>query len=431
MRSRTLLIAAGLTAALAAAAGCAPADDDPVTPAASGGSTSAAVCAPAGLKTVARGQAHHRAPTTRSTSRGSWTTSPSNGKGFEARRRLRGGHEARLQQGPGRPGPGSRSTTRSRRRRRTRLRHQRVLDHRRAQAGRRLLRAVLRRDPGGHRVQGSKIAGAKTRGRPQGRQARRPGRHDQLPRHHRGDQAADAAAGVQQQRRRQEGPARTARSTVSSWTCRPRSTSPAPRSTTAQIVGQLPQPSGTPEQFGLVLDKGSPLTGCVSQAVDALRADGTLETLTDSGCRRVQGAPVARPELDASDAAPARYGRTHGDAYRRRHDDPGSRRRSRPCPRSVVGGRSLRRRPAVTRRVARLAPGPRDSFLDLRRRPRVAARRCCAGCGSTCELLVICAVAAVLLGLGIAHAAHPAAGRLLPAARAGRRVHLHLPRVCR
>lgn len=45
------------------------------------------------------------------------------------------------------------------------------------------------------------------------------------------------------------------------------------------IVGQLPQPSGTPEQFGLVLDKGSKLTSCVSAAVDALRTDGTLGKL--------------------------------------------------------------------------------------------------------------------------------------------------------
>ncbi|GAA0499531.1 amino acid ABC transporter substrate-binding protein [Paractinoplanes deccanensis] len=44
------------------------------------------------------------------------------------------------------------------------------------------------------------------------------------------------------------------------------------------IVGQLPQ-VGTPEQFGLVLDKGSPLTTCVSQAVDQLRQDGTLAVL--------------------------------------------------------------------------------------------------------------------------------------------------------
>ena len=44
------------------------------------------------------------------------------------------------------------------------------------------------------------------------------------------------------------------------------------------IVGQLPQ-VGVPEQFGIVLDKGSPLTGCVSRAVDQLRQDGTLAVL--------------------------------------------------------------------------------------------------------------------------------------------------------
>ncbi|MCW6008565.1 ABC transporter substrate-binding protein [Micromonospora sp. CPCC 205371] len=44
------------------------------------------------------------------------------------------------------------------------------------------------------------------------------------------------------------------------------------------IVGQLPQ-VGVPEQFGLVLDKGSSLTGCVTQAVDQLRGAGTLTTL--------------------------------------------------------------------------------------------------------------------------------------------------------
>ncbi len=44
------------------------------------------------------------------------------------------------------------------------------------------------------------------------------------------------------------------------------------------IVGQLPQ-VGVPEQFGIVLDKNSPLTGCVSRAVDQLRQDGTLAVL--------------------------------------------------------------------------------------------------------------------------------------------------------
>ena len=47
----------------------------------------------------------------------------------------------------------------------------------------------------------------------------------------------------------------------------------------ALILGQLPQAGGEPERFGIVLDKGSPLTTCVSSAVDALRADGTLADL--------------------------------------------------------------------------------------------------------------------------------------------------------
>ncbi|MGW5359040.1 ABC transporter substrate-binding protein [Actinopolymorpha pittospori] len=62
----------------------------------------------------------------------------------------------------------------------------------------------------------------------------------------------------------------------------------------ATIVGQIEQRSGTPEQFGLVLDKGSPLTGCVTRAVDALRADGTLDKLADTWLADVADAPVLR-----------------------------------------------------------------------------------------------------------------------------------------
>jgi polar amino acid transport system substrate-binding protein len=58
------------------------------------------------------------------------------------------------------------------------------------------------------------------------------------------------------------------------------------------IVGQLPQPSGSPEQFGLVLDKGSSLTSCVSQAVTALKSDGTLANLEKQWLAGVSGAPV-------------------------------------------------------------------------------------------------------------------------------------------
>jgi polar amino acid transport system substrate-binding protein len=57
-----------------------------------------------------------------------------------------------------------------------------------------------------------------------------------------------------------------------------------------KIVGQLPLPDGDVEQFGAVLDKGSPLTDCVSQAVDALREDGTLDQLASEWLEQ-QGAP--------------------------------------------------------------------------------------------------------------------------------------------
>ncbi len=56
------------------------------------------------------------------------------------------------------------------------------------------------------------------------------------------------------------------------------------------IVGQLPQ-VGVPEQFGLVLDLDSPLTDCVSQAVDQLRQDGTLAVLEKQWLAGTGGAP--------------------------------------------------------------------------------------------------------------------------------------------
>ena len=56
------------------------------------------------------------------------------------------------------------------------------------------------------------------------------------------------------------------------------------------IVGQLPLPGGDVEQFGAVLAKGSPLTACISSAVDALREDGTLDDLNEEWLAQ-QGAP--------------------------------------------------------------------------------------------------------------------------------------------
>ncbi|RKT51590.1 ABC transporter substrate-binding protein [Saccharothrix australiensis] len=60
------------------------------------------------------------------------------------------------------------------------------------------------------------------------------------------------------------------------------------------IVGQIPGGDGRPEQFGIVLDKGSALTGCVSNAVEALRSKGTLGKLEQEWLSSAGTAPELR-----------------------------------------------------------------------------------------------------------------------------------------
>ncbi|MFD3970433.1 ABC transporter substrate-binding protein [Streptomyces cyaneofuscatus] len=62
----------------------------------------------------------------------------------------------------------------------------------------------------------------------------------------------------------------------------------------AKVVGQFPNSTDTPEQFGLVLDKESTLTSCVSGAVDALRKDGTLAALEKEWLSDAVDAPVLK-----------------------------------------------------------------------------------------------------------------------------------------
>ncbi|WP_055529206.1 ABC transporter substrate-binding protein [Streptomyces graminilatus] len=64
--------------------------------------------------------------------------------------------------------------------------------------------------------------------------------------------------------------------------------------TDAKIVGQFENQGGTPEQFGLVLDKGSALTPCVTTAVDALRKDGTLASIEKQWLSDAVAAPVLK-----------------------------------------------------------------------------------------------------------------------------------------
>jgi polar amino acid transport system substrate-binding protein len=60
------------------------------------------------------------------------------------------------------------------------------------------------------------------------------------------------------------------------------------------IVGQFPvQPGG--EHFSAVLDKGSTLTPCVNAAIAALKADGTLASITQEWLADKANAPVFQP----------------------------------------------------------------------------------------------------------------------------------------
>jgi polar amino acid transport system substrate-binding protein len=47
------------------------------------------------------------------------------------------------------------------------------------------------------------------------------------------------------------------------------------------VVGQFPT-TGTPEHFGMTLEKGSPLTACFDQAIGQLKSDGTLQDIHDT-----------------------------------------------------------------------------------------------------------------------------------------------------
>jgi hypothetical protein len=164
-----------------------------------------------------------------------------------------------------------------------RLRHQPDLDQRRAQEGRRLLQRLLRRAQAIVTVKGQQDRRREEPRRPQGRQARRAT----------GTTSYDAIVN----------------------TIKP-SSAPAtfPDNDKAKLalsngqvdglVVDLPtalylanadikgrrrrrpscrRPVVRRSRFGLLLEKGSPLTQCVTQAVDALRSDGTSRSCSSSG----------------------------------------------------------------------------------------------------------------------------------------------------
>jgi polar amino acid transport system substrate-binding protein len=60
------------------------------------------------------------------------------------------------------------------------------------------------------------------------------------------------------------------------------------------IVGQLENSAANDDGAGLLLAKDSPITSCVTAAVDAIRDNGTLATITDQWLAASAGAPVLK-----------------------------------------------------------------------------------------------------------------------------------------
>ena len=58
------------------------------------------------------------------------------------------------------------------------------------------------------------------------------------------------------------------------------------------IVGQIEGSDASDQGFGLLLAKSSPITSCVTQAVDAIRSSGELANITSQWLADSAGAPV-------------------------------------------------------------------------------------------------------------------------------------------
>ena len=63
----------------------------------------------------------------------------------------------------------------------------------------------------------------------------------------------------------------------------------------SKILGQFENASGaTTDHFGVVLQKGNPLTACVNRAITTLRANGTLKKLQQTWLAKATGAPILK-----------------------------------------------------------------------------------------------------------------------------------------
>ncbi len=60
------------------------------------------------------------------------------------------------------------------------------------------------------------------------------------------------------------------------------------------LVGQLPSDGGAQEQFGLVFEKGSALTACVSASISSLEAEDVFTALLKQWIPDIANAPVLK-----------------------------------------------------------------------------------------------------------------------------------------
>ena len=63
----------------------------------------------------------------------------------------------------------------------------------------------------------------------------------------------------------------------------------------SKILGQFENTAGqTTDRFGVVLQKGNPLLGCVNSAITTLRTNGTLKKLQQTWLAKATGAPILK-----------------------------------------------------------------------------------------------------------------------------------------
>ena len=60
----------------------------------------------------------------------------------------------------------------------------------------------------------------------------------------------------------------------------------------ATIIGQFEQQSGTPEEFGMLFEKGNPLVACVNEALATMKSDGTLDAIEEQWLSQTVNVPV-------------------------------------------------------------------------------------------------------------------------------------------